>query len=96
MKTTIEIPAELAERLRVVAAARGEDMNRFAVAVLTHAAESNEASGASADEAEETRAALEEAFADVEAGRTISLDDYRAQFEAERAERHQKRSMPAR
>ncbi|MES2463560.1 MAG: hypothetical protein V4671_23550 [Armatimonadota bacterium] len=72
MSFTIEIPDALVDQLRAEAAARGEDLNQYAVAKLEMpvSAEDDEAD-------EELIAALREGIADADAGRTVSLEEMR-------------------
>ena len=80
----ITIDAELEARLRAAAAARGEDPNRYAVAVLKEALELEE--DPDADLTEEDRAAVragvERSLKDFEEGRFRSFTDFAAEMRA--------------
>jgi len=79
---TITIDAELEARLRAVAEARGEDPNRYAVAILTEALEGNEDpdAGLTEEEKAKIRAGLERGLADSAAGRVTPADTFYAEM----------------
>lgn len=85
MTLTIEIPEALADQLRAEAAARGEDLNNYAVAKLAqHPVETED--GEEPDEG--LIAALREGIADADAGRTLSLEEVDARIRAGLAARN--------
>ncbi len=71
MSFTIEIPDALAEQLRAEAAARGEELNNYAVAKLEMPVSIEE----EADD--DLIAALRVGIADADTGRTVSLEEMR-------------------
>jgi len=87
MTITIELPQELAERLRAVAEAQGEDLNYYAVAALTKIADRAEAQAID-DEAmtREERDAMHEGIRrgldDFENGRHRPADEVFAEVRA--------------
>lgn len=74
MPLTIELPDDLAERVRALAAEAGQDINEFAVGVLRVVAEE--------EPDPELMAALRESIADLEAGNLLTLEQVDAAVEA--------------
>lgn len=81
---TITIDAELETRLRAAAEARGEDPNRFAIAVLTEALDWNEDPDADLTEEEKAavRAGVERGLKDFEEGRFRPFAEFAAEMRA--------------
>jgi predicted transcriptional regulator len=77
MTLTIELPEEIAERLRVAAALEGQEVNAFAIAALAEAAEA-----AMGEPDPELIAALREGVAELRAGRLLTLEEVDATVEA--------------
>ncbi|MES2463627.1 MAG: hypothetical protein V4671_23885 [Armatimonadota bacterium] len=71
MKITLDIPDALADQLRAEAEARGEDLNRYAVAKLEQPPLELEVDDEDPDQ--DLIAALRAGIADRDAGRTVSL-----------------------
>ncbi len=89
MAITLDFPPEVEARLRALADARGQDLNTYAVAVLTQVADRAQAD---ARDFEESCAAIAEALAEIEAGDPgASLEECRAEWEAQKAARKQRR-----
>jgi predicted transcriptional regulator len=76
MILTLDIPDTLAERLRAEAEAYGQDINNFAVAKLEQTL-LNEGEEDAEEVDDDLIAALREGLADVDAGRTVSLEEMR-------------------
>lgn len=74
--------AELEARLRAVAEARGEDPNRYAVAVLAEALErdTDPDAGLADEDKAAIRAGVERGLADSAAGRVTAADDFYAEM----------------
>ena len=87
MTLTIELPDETAERAHAVAAARGLDVNSFALAALIDAVDAEQEDAHSVNHAE-VIAAIEEGIADANAGRFITLEAWRTQIDAGGAASH--------
>ena len=85
MILTIDLPEELASRLNELLPE--EERVRFAVAAIAHALVVQERDSA------ECIAAVEEAIAEMETGRTIALKDERARWEKQKAELVSKNSV---
>jgi len=79
---TIELPDELATRLRADAEAQGRDVAAVVADTVAAAYDDEEA-----EMDDETIAALERGVADVEANRTFSLDEVRNRTDAALAAR---------
>jgi predicted transcriptional regulator len=73
---TLTLPDDLAERLAVLPPS---EVNAYAVQAL---ADLVEADGADSELNEETIAAIEQGLADMDAGRTFSLEEVRARTDA--------------
>lgn len=73
---TIDLPDELASRL--TALLPKEERKRFAVCAIADAVLAQE------QDAAECRIAVEKAFADIEAGRTFSLEEEKARWEQQK------------
>ena len=78
MALTIELPDDLAERLRVLAAEAGQDINEFAVATL------REVTWEEPDP--ELIEALREGIAELEAGNLLTIKEVDAEIDARIAE----------
>ena len=77
----ITLDAELEARLRAVAAARGEDPNHYATAVLAEAIERAEAPDDLTEEQKaEIRAGVERGLADSAAGRVRPAEEFYAEM----------------
>ena len=74
MILTIELPDDLAERVRALAEEAGQDINEFAVAAIREIAEE--------EPDPELIAALRESIADLEAGNLRTLEEVDATVEA--------------
>ncbi len=74
MTITIELPDDLAERVRARAAEAGQDINEYAVAMFREAVEE--------EPDPELIAALREGIADLEAGNLLTLEQVDAAVEA--------------
>jgi predicted transcriptional regulator len=86
---TLDVPEETAEALRRVAGEEGRSIQEVIVERLVGALE------AEARDFEEACEGIAAGIADMEAGRTVSLEEVRAQFEAEREARRKARETQA-
>ena len=84
---TLDLPDELAERLAELPKA---ELNAYAVSVFTPLVQTDE-DDLDLELDADTIAAIQEGLDDVEAGRTISLEEAQAHFEAAFAARQQAR-----
>ena len=93
MTITIELTPEQEEQLRAAAVARGQDLNGYAVTVLTEAArEAGDEVGAwwdslSDEEREAERVHLARGLADIDAGRTHPAEEVYARIRTKYAPR---------
>jgi len=83
MTITIDVPEDEAEVLRRLAGEEGRSVEEVALNRLIDMLE------AEARDFEEACQGIAEGIADMEAGRTVSLEEVRARFEAEREARRQ-------
>jgi predicted transcriptional regulator len=88
---TLTVPDELAARLEALPK---DQRDRYALAALTAGMEALTPEEAEHD-FEETVAALKEAFADVDAGRTYSFEECRQLWQADREARRAGRQQAA-
>jgi len=86
---TITLSPQTETMLKEQAGRLGQDADAYAAALLQDVLEE------AARDFEESCAAIAESLADIEAGRTYSLEEVRAQFEAEREERRRRRGAVA-
>ena len=78
---TITLSPQTATLLKEEAERQGQDADALADALLQSALEE------AARDFEESCAAIAEGFADIEAGRTVSLEEARSEWEADKAAR---------
>ena len=86
---TVTIARETESRLREEAERTGQDVDALADALLL------EALAQASRDYEETCAAIAEGLADLEAGRTVSFEEARAAWEAQKVVRREKVSAAA-
>ncbi len=82
---TITLSPQTETLLKAQADRLGQDLDAYADLLLQSVLEED------ARDFEESCAAIAESLADIEAGRTYSLEEVRAQFETEREERRRRR-----
>ena len=78
--TKIELPDELAERLQYAARTQGMELNHFAAAKLENALDEEW-------EDPEVIALIERGLAEIDAGHTMSLEEFEARMETYKSER---------
>jgi hypothetical protein len=94
MKITLDIPDALAEQLRAEAEARGEDLNRYAVAKLEKPADTDDTD--TEEEADDDLIeALREGIAQADGGQLRTLEQVEETVRAALAARHQRPDMKA-
>jgi hypothetical protein len=97
MKITLDIPDALAEQLRAEAEARGEDLNRYAVAKLEKPADTGDIDDTDTEEEadDDLIEALRDGLAQADAGQLRTLEQVEETVRAALAARHHQPDLKA-
>lgn len=91
MTLTLELPPHVEERLRTNAALHDKDIADYVVALVENDAPIDLTEFKDMADFDDSVASIREGLADLDAGRTISLEEMAAELEARAEERRKKR-----